>query len=74
MGTKLATVLVIPSLAFLVLAGIQTRGLVGQTTTLSAFAEQVGIGRQISTAVDRLQHERDRTAGELAALRRAGTG
>ncbi|WP_256484835.1 nitrate- and nitrite sensing domain-containing protein [Micromonospora sp. CPM1] len=73
MGTKLATVLVIPSLAFLVLAGIQTRGLVGQTTTLSAFAEQVGIGRQISTAVDRLQHERDRTAGELAALRRAGT-
>ncbi|WP_435125873.1 nitrate- and nitrite sensing domain-containing protein [Micromonospora tulbaghiae] len=74
MGTKLATVLVIPSLAFLVLAGIQTRGLVGQTTTLSAFAEQVGIGRQISTTVDRLQQERDRTAGELAALRRAGTG
>ncbi|WFF05983.1 nitrate- and nitrite sensing domain-containing protein [Micromonospora sp. WMMD1076] len=74
MGTKLATVLVIPSLAFLVLAGIQTRGLVGQTTTLSAFAEQVGIGRQISAAVDRLQHERDRTAGELAALRSAGTG
>ncbi|MFF0658011.1 nitrate- and nitrite sensing domain-containing protein [Micromonospora tulbaghiae] len=73
MGTKLATVLVIPSLAFLVLAGIQTRGLVGQATTLSAFAEQVGIGRQISTAVDRLQHERDRTAGELAALRRGGT-
>ncbi|MDM4781489.1 MULTISPECIES: nitrate- and nitrite sensing domain-containing protein [unclassified Micromonospora] len=72
MGTKLATVLVIPSLAFLVLAGIQTRGLVGQTTTLSAFAEQVGIGRQISTVVDRLQHERDRTAGELAVLRRAG--
>ncbi|MFF0102421.1 nitrate- and nitrite sensing domain-containing protein [Micromonospora sp. NPDC005257] len=74
MGTKLATVLVIPSLAFLILAGIQTRGLVGQTTTLSAFAEQVGIGRQISAAVDRLQHERDRTAGELAALRRVGTG
>ncbi|MFD6638853.1 nitrate- and nitrite sensing domain-containing protein [Micromonospora chalcea] len=74
MGTKLATVLVIPSLAFLVLAGIQTRGLVGQTTTLSAFAEQVGIGRQIAVAVDRLQHERDRTAGELAGLRRAGTG
>ncbi|MFJ5545110.1 sensor histidine kinase [Micromonospora chalcea] len=74
MGTKLATVLVIPSLAFLVLAGIQTRGLVGQTTTLSAFAEQVGIGQQIAVAVDRLQHERDRTAGELAGLRRAGTG
>ncbi|MFC4144721.1 nitrate- and nitrite sensing domain-containing protein [Micromonospora mangrovi] len=72
MGTKLATVLVIPSLAFLVLAGVQTRGLVGQTTALSDFAQQVGIGRQITTAVDRLQQERDRTAGELAALRRAG--
>ncbi|MEU1964345.1 ATP-binding protein [Micromonospora sediminicola] len=74
MGTKLATVLVIPTLAFLVLAGIQTRGLVGQTTALSDFAQQVGIGRQITAAVDRLQQERDRSAGELAALRRAGTG
>ncbi|MFI7211663.1 sensor histidine kinase [Micromonospora maritima] len=74
MGTKLATVLVIPTLAFLVLAGIQTRGLVGQTTVLSDYAQQVGIGRQISTVVDRLQQERDRSAGELAALRRAGTG
>ncbi|WP_233600844.1 MULTISPECIES: nitrate- and nitrite sensing domain-containing protein [Micromonospora] len=70
--TKLATVLVIPSLAFLVLAGVQTRGLVGQTTALSDFARQVGIGRQITTAVDRLQQERDRAAGELAALRRGG--
>ena len=72
MRTKLATVLVLPTVAFLVLAGVQTRGLVGQTTTLSDFAQQVGIGRQITLAVDRLQHERDRTAGELAALRAAG--
>ncbi|WP_433311668.1 nitrate- and nitrite sensing domain-containing protein [Micromonospora chersina] len=74
MRTKLATVLVLPSVAFLVLAGVQTRGLVGQTTALSDFAQQVGIGRQISTAVDRLQQERDRSAGELAALRKAGGG
>ncbi|MEU5724853.1 nitrate- and nitrite sensing domain-containing protein [Micromonospora sp. NPDC047738] len=73
-GTKLATVLVIPSLAFLVLAGVQTRGLAGQTSALTTFAEQVGIGRQITAVVDRLQQERDRAAGELAALRRAGTG
>ncbi|RQW83925.1 sensor histidine kinase, partial [Micromonospora globispora] len=72
MRTKLATVLVLPTVAFLVLAGVQTRGLVGQTTTLNDFAQQVGIGRQITLAVDRLQHERDRTAGELAALRAAG--
>ncbi|MEU1840210.1 sensor histidine kinase [Micromonospora chersina] len=74
MRTKLATVLVLPTVAFLVLAGVQTRGLVGQTTALSDFAQQVGIGRQISTAVDRLQQERDRSAGELAALRKAGGG
>ncbi|MEH1095357.1 sensor histidine kinase [Micromonospora sp. CPCC 205739] len=72
MRTKLATVLVIPSVAFLVLAGVQTAALVGQTTALSDFARQVGIGRQITTVVDRLQQERDRSAGELAALRRAG--
>ncbi|MDZ5443945.1 nitrate- and nitrite sensing domain-containing protein [Micromonospora sp. 4G57] len=74
MGTKLATVLVIPTVAFLVLAGVQTRGLVGQTTTLSDFAQQVGIGRQITEAVDRLQRERDRTAGELAALHGSAGG
>ncbi|MFD2765891.1 sensor histidine kinase [Micromonospora eburnea] len=72
MGTKLATVLVIPSLAFLVLAGVQARGLVGQTNALNDFARQVGIGRQITAVVDRLQQERDRSAGELAALRRSG--
>ncbi|MFJ6199444.1 nitrate- and nitrite sensing domain-containing protein [Micromonospora sp. NPDC092111] len=72
MRTKLVTVLVIPSVAFLVLAGVQTAGLVGRTTALSDFAQQVGIGRQITTLVDRLQQERDRSAGELAALRRSG--
>ncbi|MFU8873138.1 nitrate- and nitrite sensing domain-containing protein [Micromonospora sp. SL4-19] len=74
MRTKLATVLVIPSLAFLTLAGVQARGLVGRTTVLSGFAEQVGVGRQITGLVDRLQQERDRAAGELAALRRSGGG
>ncbi|MFG1800843.1 nitrate- and nitrite sensing domain-containing protein [Micromonospora carbonacea] len=74
MGTKLATVLVIPSVAFLVLAGVQTQGLVGRTTELSDFARQVGIGRQITDAVHQLQQERDRTAGELAELRRSGGG
>lgn len=72
MRTKLATVLVIPSVAFLVLAGVQAAGLVGRTSALNDFARQVGIGQQITTAVDRLQQERDRTAGELAVLRQAG--
>ena len=74
MRTKLATVLIVPSVAFLVLAGVQTRALVGQTSALSDFAQQVGIGRQITAAADRLEQERDRTAGELAALRTTAGG
>ncbi|MFG3422512.1 nitrate- and nitrite sensing domain-containing protein [Micromonospora sp. NPDC048063] len=74
MRTKLATVLVIPSVAFLVLAGVQTHALVGQTTALGDFAEQVGIGRQITVVVHQLQQERDRAAGELGELRRSGAG
>ncbi|GIJ80249.1 Signal transduction histidine kinase [Micromonospora phaseoli] len=71
MRTKLATVLIIPSVAFLVLAGVQTQSLVGQAGTLGDFAGQVGIGREITALVHRLQQERDRTAGELPALRDA---
>ncbi|MEV6811969.1 nitrate- and nitrite sensing domain-containing protein [Micromonospora sp. NPDC051296] len=71
MRTKLATVLVIPSVAFLVLAGVQTQSLVSRANTLGNFAAQVGIGREITQLVHRLQQERDRTAGELATLRAA---
>ncbi|MFG1777610.1 nitrate- and nitrite sensing domain-containing protein [Micromonospora sp. NPDC049048] len=74
MRTKLATVLVIPSVAFLVLAGVQTHTLVGRTTALGDFAQQVGIGREIVAAVHQLQQERDRAAGELGELRRGGAG
>ncbi|WP_435209548.1 sensor histidine kinase [Micromonospora sp. bgisy143] len=72
MSTKLATVLLVPSMAFLVLAGVQTSALVGRTATLNDFSRQVGIGRQITAVVDQLQQERDRSAGELGELRRGG--
>lgn len=72
MSTKLATVLVVPSVAFLVLAGVQTSALVGRTTALNDFSGQVGIGRQITAVVHQLQQERDRSAGELGELRRGG--
>src|SRR3990170_8826610 len=68
MRTKLATVLVIPSVAFMVVAGVQTGALVGQATVLDEFADQVTLGEQITTLVHDLQSERDRTAGNLAAL------
>ncbi|BCB78412.1 hypothetical protein Pflav_048220 [Phytohabitans flavus] len=68
MRTKLAMVLVIPSVAFMVVAGVQTGALVGQATVLDEFADQVALGQQVTTLVHDLQSERDRTAGNLAAL------
>ncbi|MEJ3745901.1 nitrate- and nitrite sensing domain-containing protein [Actinomycetes bacterium KLBMP 9797] len=68
MRTKLATVLVIPSLAFLVVAGVQTTSLISQATVLDAFADQVAVGEPITALVHDLQTERDRTAGDLAAF------
>ncbi|MDQ7904371.1 nitrate- and nitrite sensing domain-containing protein [Phytohabitans sp. ZYX-F-186] len=68
MRTKLATVLVIPSLAFMVVAGVQTSALIGQATVLDEFADQVALGQEVTTLVHDLQSERDRTAGNLAAL------
>ncbi|MGC4747586.1 nitrate- and nitrite sensing domain-containing protein [Micromonospora sp. DT201] len=72
MSTKLATVLMVPSMAFLVLAGVQTSALVGRTTALNDFSRQVGIGRQITAVVHELQQERDRSAGELGERHRGG--
>ncbi|GIG88321.1 sensor histidine kinase [Plantactinospora endophytica] len=68
MRTKLGAVLVVPSVAFLVLAGAQTGALVGQADLLDEFADQVTVGREITALVHELQRERDQTAGELAAL------
>ncbi|QOC95287.1 HAMP domain-containing protein [Micromonospora craniellae] len=69
MRTKLAAVLVIPSVAFLVMAGVQTQSLFGRASTLADFAAQVRIGQDITYLVHMLQQERDRTAGELPVLR-----
>ncbi|MEH1016584.1 ATP-binding protein [Micromonospora sp. CPCC 206060] len=74
MRSKLATVLVIPSVAFLVVAAVQVAGLVGQTNVLSDFANQVAIGRPITGLVHDLQQERERVTGELASLRIASGG
>jgi hypothetical protein len=72
-GTKLGAVLVVPSLAFLVLAGAQTVTLFGQADLLGDFSDQVGVAGHVSVLVHELQNERDRTAGELAELG-AGSG
>ncbi|MFI6763388.1 nitrate- and nitrite sensing domain-containing protein [Micromonospora sp. NPDC050417] len=69
---KLGAVLIIPSVAFLVVATVQTGTLLGQANVLGEFSQEVTIGRQITALVHELQAERDRTAGELAAVARSG--
>src|SRR5690606_15189530 len=66
--TKLAVVLLVPALAFLSVAGLQTRSAVRQATALSDLADQVALGQQVTALVHDLQFERDRVSGELAAL------
>lgn len=66
--TKLAAALVVPSLAFLVLAGMRTADVVSGATVLDEFAGQVRLARETAALVHELQEERDRTIGELAAL------
>lgn len=70
--TKLAAVLIVPSVAFLVLASVQTGSLFGQASALDQFAAQVGVGREITDVLRDLQQERNRTAGELAGLTARG--
>ena len=65
--TKLGAVLVIPSLAFALLAGFQARTLFTQADTLDAFAGQVAVADPIGGLVHAVSQERDRWAGELAA-------
>jgi hypothetical protein len=66
--TKLAAVLVIPLVSFLVLAGVQLATAVATASNLDTDTQRVRLGRDVTKAVHELQRERDRTAGMLAAL------
>ncbi|HEU4426186.1 MAG TPA: nitrate- and nitrite sensing domain-containing protein, partial [Pilimelia sp.] len=70
--TKLGVVLVIPSLAFLLVGGVQLRGLASQYSVLDDFAQQVAFAQQVTALAHELQGERDRTVGELAVFEASG--
>jgi hypothetical protein len=72
--TKLAAVLVLPAVAFLVIAGVQINSSVANARRLDQFAQGVKVGRQLTALVQVLQTERDRTAGLLAHAATARTG
>ncbi|HZM74204.1 MAG TPA: nitrate- and nitrite sensing domain-containing protein [Candidatus Limnocylindrales bacterium] len=67
-GLKLAAVLAIPLVSFLVIAGVQVGTSIASASNLDGFAKRVALGNQITDLVHELQRERDRTAGVLAAL------
>ncbi|MFI5913411.1 nitrate- and nitrite sensing domain-containing protein [Dactylosporangium sp. NPDC051541] len=64
--TKLAAVLVLPAVAFLVIAGVQINVSVQDATKLDQFAQGVKVGRQLTDLIHQLQLERDRTVGFIA--------
>ena len=66
--TKLAMVVTIPLLGFLVVTGVQVGTSVAAATQLDDFSRQVALGREVTALVHELQRERDRTAGVLAGL------
>ncbi|UWZ36000.1 nitrate- and nitrite sensing domain-containing protein [Dactylosporangium roseum] len=72
--TKLAAVLVLPAVAFLVIAGVQINASVQDASKLDQFAQGVKVGRQLTDLIHQLQLERDRTAGVLAKSTAAAPG
>jgi signal transduction histidine kinase len=66
--TKLASVLMLPLIGFLVLAGVQMVSSIRSSLALRSVAAQVALGRQVTALVHELQRERDHTVGLLAAV------
>ncbi len=73
-AVKLAAVLTLPLMGFLVVAGVQVTTSVSTASSLDKFAKQVSLGRQVTALVHDLQRERDRSAGVLAALNARNAG
>jgi signal transduction histidine kinase len=67
--TKLAAVLLVPAIAFLVLASINMAGQIGSARDFGRGANVAEFGRQASALVHELQAERDIAAGYVAAGR-----
>ena len=68
--TKLAAVLLVPAIAFLVIASINMASQIGSARDYGRGANVAEFGRQASTLVHELQAERDIAAGWVAEGRR----
>ena len=72
--SKLAAVLVVPAVAFLVLASINMVGQIRSAQEYGRGATIAEFGRQVTTLVHDLQGERDLSAGFIANGRQASNG
>jgi len=72
--TKLAAVLLVPSLAFLAVGGLELYSAFQVGRALDGYSDRVALSREVTELVHQVQHERDRTAGALVAADRAGSG
>jgi signal transduction histidine kinase len=66
--TKLAAVLTIPLIGFLVVTGLQVASSVRSAVGLDELSQHVALGREVTSLIHELQRERDRTAGMLAGI------
>jgi signal transduction histidine kinase len=66
--TKLAAVLTIPLIGFLVVTGLQVASSVRSAVGLDDLSQHVALGREVTGLIHELQRERDRTAGMLAGI------
>jgi hypothetical protein len=71
--SKLIAVLVIPAVAFLVVAGIGISTTVGDAREFDRGSRLAALGRQATALVHELQSERDRTAGYVDSGGRIGS-
>ncbi len=65
--SKLAAVLIVPAVAFSVVAGLDIAHSAQDALALDRFASQVALGRPVTALVQELQRERDRTTGYMIA-------
>src|SRR5215217_95935 len=69
---KLTMVLIIPTLAFIVVGGLDTARAVTDATRLYTVAQRTAAGDPVIGVVHELQRERDRTAGFIVVAGRDG--
>jgi signal transduction histidine kinase len=71
--TKLAAVLLVPSVAFVAVGGLELFTAFRTSQAVDHYADRVALSREVTDLVHQLQRERDRTAGAVVAADRVAS-